>query len=1034
MTKFYIKFFILLGCIITFGTTAFAQGSSNKGTDFWLGYGKHVSTGNMVLYITSDVNTTSTVTIPALGFSQTVTITANTVSFVDIPTSAHLNNDGLSANGIHVTSLKPVIVYAHIYQTAVSGATLVLPVNTLGKDYYSINYKQESNSANSVSWFFVVAVEDDTQVEITPSATTQGGWAANTVHTVPLKKGEIYNVLGTFTNSNSYSNGVDLTGSKIKSISSNGTCKKIAVFSGSSKIAINCLDYNYSGTVNPGSADNLFQQVYPTATWGKSFITVPHKDRNFVIYRVVKSDPAAVVTLNGVVIPAASFVNNFYYEFASQKVDEISSDRAIQLVQYAVTQNRTITCVNAGGDVGDPEMIFLNPLEQTLTQITMYSTPRFSITKHFINVVIKNTGVSSFKLDGVNVASQFIAVPNNATYSYAQLSVGEGTHNLSSDVGFNATAYGFGNADSYGYAAGANLTAFGIEPINSTSTLAVQTGCVNNKYDLFLNLPYKAVELYLDRNDGNGLKVILLNLISETTKDGVTTYKYDLLPNLIYSTPATYTFKVRAIKPTIDDCGTGDEFTFDFIINPLPIADFNIPVNNCLNAPIQFAYKTDPNQTISNYLWDFNGEGTSTLEKPSFIFNPSNTNGTKKVRLSVKSAEGCWSTVVEKDVYINKKQVTDFTNSTNLCEKEVIQFTDISTSADGTIVKWDWNFGDVVSSTNTSTIQNPTHSYQTFKTYIVKLKTTTSSGCVDSISKSIIINPNPVVGFSNNSACYQTGATTFTNTSTIPDNTVLSYQWDFDDSSSGTNNTSTLKNPSHGYTKAGTFNVKLIVTSVNNCTQEIIKQVTVYPKPASNFNAPLQSCFNDNINFINTSSNDGVIITEYFWDFNGEATSSLQNPVYKFASAGVKQIEFSIKTDNGCWSDVFTKSIEVMQLPVANFNTATLKCEGSAFQFTNASTTIGQTIIEWAWDFGDATSTNNISNLQNPTHLFAKADTYAVKLTVKTDLGCINVINKNVIVNPVPIVMLRLCLPIHHQLQIILHLLICGLLATQAQE
>jgi len=1002
MTKFYFKLFLLLGCIFAFNGYTFAQGSSNKGTDFWLGYGKHVSTGSMVLYITSDVNTTSTVTIPALGFTQTVTITANTVQFVDIPTTAHLNNDGLSANGIHVTSLKPVIVYAHIYQNSVSGATLVLPVNTLGKDYYSINYKQESNSANSVSWFFVVAVEDNTQVEITPSALTQGKWAANSVNTVSLKKGEIYNVLGTFNNTGNNSNGVDLTGSRIKSISSNGTCKKIAVFSGSSKIAINCLSYNFVGTTSPGSADNLFQQVYPTATWGKSFITVPHRDRNFVIYRVVKSDPTAVVTLNGAVIPAASFVNNFYYEFASQKVDEITSDKPIQLVQYAVTQGKTIGCTNGTGDVGDPEMIFLNPLEQTLTQITMYSTPRFNITKHFINVVIKNTGVASFKLDGANVANQFIAVPNNTIYSYAQFSVTAGTHNLSSDVGFNATAYGFGSADSYGYAAGANLTAFGIEPINSSSSLAVETGCVNTTYNLFVNLPYQAVDLLIDKGDGNGLKPVSpLTLISQTTKDGVTTYKYDLLPNLNFTKDSTYTFKVRAIKPTVDDCGTGDEFTFDFIINPLPVAQFDIPLNNCAKSPIQFAYKTNASQTITNYLWDFNGEATSTLEKPLFTFT---TGGTKKVKLSVKSAEGCWSTILEKDVFVNQLPVPLFNTSTPVCEKNEIIFNDESTSQSGVINKWQWNFGDGASGVNnTSLIKNPTHTFNVAGTYAVKLITTTEFGCVDSVIKSVIVKPLPIVDFSNTSVCFAVGSTAFTNTTTIAGSEALTYLWNFDDLNSAANNSSTTKNPTHVYTAAGTYSVKLTVTSLSGCVFSTIKQVIVYPKPVANFTAPAQSCFNDDVNFTNTSVNTGITISEYLWDFNGVATSNLENPVYKFSNAGVKQIKLSIKTDKGCWSDVITKSIEVMQLPLANFNTAILKCEGSEFQFTDVSTTVGQTITEWTWDFGDATSTSNSSALQNPKHLFAKAGIYAVKLTVKTNLGCVGVKTIQVVVNPIPL-------------------------------
>src|SRR6478672_9217583 len=161
MTKPNLLTLFILGFFLFSFTEVFAQ-SSNKGTNFWLGYGNHVAHGSnnpetMVLYITSDVNTSATVSVASLSFTTTVAITANNVTEVAIPSNAHLSSEGLSNAGINVTALKPVVVYAHIYQNTVSGATLVLPVNTLGKEYYSINYKQISNSANSYSYFFVVA-------------------------------------------------------------------------------------------------------------------------------------------------------------------------------------------------------------------------------------------------------------------------------------------------------------------------------------------------------------------------------------------------------------------------------------------------------------------------------------------------------------------------------------------------------------------------------------------------------------------------------------------------------------------------------------------------------------------------------------------------------------------------------------------------------------------------------------------------------------------------------------------------------------
>jgi gliding motility-associated-like protein len=975
----------------------FGQGSSNKGTDFWLGYGKHISVGNMVLYITSDVNTTSTVTIPALGFTQTVSVIANTVVPVDIPTTAHLNVDGLSSNGIHITSLKPVIVYAHIYDNAVSGATLVLPVNTLGKDYYSINYKQISNAKGSVSWFFVVAVEDNTTVEITPSGDTQGGWLANVKQTITLNKGQIYNVLGKFTDNGTSSSGVDLTGSRIKSISSNGTCKRIAVFSGSSKIAINCLSYNFTGA-NPGSADNLFQQVYPTATWGKNFITVPQKDRNFVIYRVLKSDPTAVVNVNGVVVPSASFINNFYYDFASQQVDQVTSDKPIQLVQYAVTQGKSITCGTASGDVGDPEMIYLNPLEQTLTQITMYSTDRYKILKHFINVVVKNEGVPSFKLDGLSASSNFSPVPGNLQYSYAQISVQSGTHNLSSDVGFNAIAYGFGNAESYGYAAGANLTSFGIEPVkNGTDSTSVATGCVGTPYNLNLKLPYEPLDIQLDKLDGTGLKYITVKKINQTTKDGLTTYIYSLLPNLIYTKDTTYTYKVRTTKPSADDCGTGDEFTFDFIVNPKPIADFSVPAQTCYSDSVKFKKIIVNSKIILNgYLWDFNGEGSSTLENPIFKFA---TPGVKKINFSVKSQDGCWSDVTTKNIEIMQQPVASFTTSAITCLNQAIQFTDASTTVGQTISKWEWDFGD---GSPISNDQNPTHTFTTVKTFDVKLKVTTSLGCTNTKITQTIINPLPVPNFDAPPVCIYDSFALFTNTSTIADNSILSFEWNFGDPSSGANNTSTDKNPKHIYTQANVYNVSLIVTSASGCVFTVNKPFTVNPRPIANFSAPLNTCFGDVTAFSNNAVS-GQTITDYLWDFSNEGNSTMQNPTFTFATVGIKKIKFSVKSSDGCWSDIVEKDITIRALPVVDFQTNGFTCANNDIQFMDKSTVSTQTITQWLWDFGDPTSSNNSSTLQNPSHIFKSAGNYTVSLTAITDLGCSKTLTKIITIHPLPI-------------------------------
>jgi hypothetical protein len=115
---------IIFTCL-AFSYWATAQDFSNKGKDFWIGYGNHVRMFNgnpaerMQLYITSDVATSGQVTIASVGFSQNFSVTPNQITTIDIPRSAALMDDGLYNHGIHVTADKPVVVYSFVYVNAI---------------------------------------------------------------------------------------------------------------------------------------------------------------------------------------------------------------------------------------------------------------------------------------------------------------------------------------------------------------------------------------------------------------------------------------------------------------------------------------------------------------------------------------------------------------------------------------------------------------------------------------------------------------------------------------------------------------------------------------------------------------------------------------------------------------------------------------------------------------------------------------------------------------------------------------------------
>src|SRR5204862_8026817 len=103
------KSILLVFVLLTF-FTSFSQDFSNKGKDFWVGYGYHEQMTNgggggsqsMVLYFATDQVTNITITVPGTGYTQSITTGAgnNVVTSATIPKTgpqdSRLTIDGLS--------------------------------------------------------------------------------------------------------------------------------------------------------------------------------------------------------------------------------------------------------------------------------------------------------------------------------------------------------------------------------------------------------------------------------------------------------------------------------------------------------------------------------------------------------------------------------------------------------------------------------------------------------------------------------------------------------------------------------------------------------------------------------------------------------------------------------------------------------------------------------------------------------------------------------------------------------------------------
>ncbi len=114
---------------------------------------------------------------------------------------------------------------AHIYGSASSGATMLMPIETWGYSYVSLN-SQQYYQDNCFSWMYVVASEDNTVIEVTPSKPSRNGRVAGVPFTQTLAARTGVSALIRRFSGGGYGN--ELTGTKVRSIgNANGTCSPI---------------------------------------------------------------------------------------------------------------------------------------------------------------------------------------------------------------------------------------------------------------------------------------------------------------------------------------------------------------------------------------------------------------------------------------------------------------------------------------------------------------------------------------------------------------------------------------------------------------------------------------------------------------------------------------------------------------------------------------------------------------------------------------------------------------------------------------
>lgn len=175
----------------------------------------------------------------------------------------------------------------------------------------------------------------------------------------------------------------------------------------------------------------------------------------------------------------------------------------------------------------------------------------------------------------------------------------------------------------------------------------------------------------------------------------------------------------------------------------LTAAILNPAYINCGNYSFTFANQSTAS-SITNYYWDFGVKtsATDTSSQPTPTYNYADT-GTYTLKLKVTNSTGCSdSTTAPVKVYPGFTPNFTYTGS---CYASPFYFKDATFTKFGYVNSWTWNFGDVSTSTDTSTFQNPSYQYSAASNKTVLLTVTSSKGCTDTITKTVVVNDKPII-------------------------------------------------------------------------------------------------------------------------------------------------------------------------------------------------------------------------------------------------------------------------------------------------
>lgn len=445
----------------------------------------------------------------------------------------------------------------------------------------------------------------------------------------------------------------------------------------------------------------------------------------------------------------------------------------------------------------------------------------------------------------------------------------------------------------------------------------------------------------------------------------------DKNPTHSFTKKGVYT--VKLIVKSSEGC-TSQEVKSQYINAANFDSDIQVPALICENANAVFTNNTSVPASQTRWIVD----GVETYYWYNTLSHTFTKAGQHKLEV-INTFNGCEKKVSREIEVKPSPKVNGFIAEVkDPCGAPAkVEFKDTTTGT----TSWQWNFNYYYNNSSIhATTKNASYTYQADNLYYITLTAKNAEGCSGTAMQSVSISKPQVGIYLDDNSRHEDCGQLKVKVSARSTGEIQTYSWDFGDGTKSTD-----ANPTHTYTKAGSYIIKLTYKTDNGCTGTVQyhSYVHVREKPKANFSVQSEVCGNTPVQFTNTTTG---YVTNYLWDFgDNNGTNYWENhPKHQYQQEGEYTVKL-IAINWICNDTIVKQNVIKVKPPFPKIEKAVNTCDGTRglVNFTDGT----KQANTWRWDFGDGTTSEYNTAQSVVGHTYTKTGSYKVVLTT-TNAGC----------------------------------------------